>query len=133
MLLCGAAIGLGISAAWRAGSYLGVGVLALLMLLVVWGMAEMLRQGLRPPTAFERFEQRHSLRVILIVLGGGLGLALLKRSGYDTVVMLALPVLLAALLWSASRLRRKDETSAGYKARMRYRDPEQPPIDSERR
>jgi hypothetical protein len=119
--------------AWRSGAYLGVVALALLALLLLWGLADMLRQGIRRPTAFERFEQRLVLRVILIVCGGVVALALLKRAGYDAAVLFAIPVFLAASLWSASRLRGKGETSAGYKARVNYRDPEQQHGDSEHR
>ena len=55
-----------------------------------------------------------------------MALVLLKRAGYDAVVIVMLPVFLAAILWSARAPRRRDETSAGYTARMGYRDPDHP-------
>ena len=124
-LLLIAALCLGIYFAWGNGAYFAVAVTAALALLFLWGLVDMLRQGIRQPTAFERFEQRYFMRVILIMVGGGAALAMLKWAGYDMFVVILLPFFLAASLNSASKLRGKDETSAGYKARTGYRDPEQ--------
>jgi hypothetical protein len=38
--------------AWRAGAYLALAVMVPLALLFLWGVADMLRQGVRQPTAF---------------------------------------------------------------------------------
>lgn len=124
-LLVTAVLCLSLAAAWRSGAYLGVAVLALLVLLLLWGVVDMLRQGLRAPTAFERFERRHFMRFVVILAGGVVASVLLKRAGYDTWAIAVLAMFLAASLWSARALRGRDETSAGYKARMGYRDPEQ--------
>lgn len=63
-------------------------------------------------------------RVILIMVGGGAIVALLHRAGYNGAALIGLAVVLAASLYGASRLRRKDETRAGYEKRIGYREPE---------
>lgn len=120
-----AALCAGMYYSWRHGSYLAVVAMAPLALLFMWGLADMLRHGIRQPTAFERFENRLLARLILMVLVGSLGLVALKMLGYDGLAVILLPMFLVAVLYSAGRLRRRDETSAGYKHRIGYREPEQ--------
>jgi hypothetical protein len=115
---------LGIYFAWRTGAYLALVVMAPLAVLFIWGLVDMPRQGVRQPSAFERFESRLFTRVILIVFGGGVAVALLHRAGYDGLAVILLVIVLTASLYSASKLRSRDETSAGYKRRIGYRDPE---------
>jgi hypothetical protein len=129
-----AAFSAGIYFSWRNGSYLAVAVMTPLTLLFMWGLADMLRHGIRRPTAFERFENRLLMRVVAIVFIGVLALVLLKMAGYSGLVAILLPILLVAILYSAGRLRTRTETSAGYKHRVGYRDPDQhKQEDSEKR
>src|SRR5258706_1186365 len=109
--------------AWRAGAYLALAVMVPLALLFLWGVADMLRQGARRPTAFERFEERLLERFILIVFGGGVAVALLYWAGYGALATLLVVIVAVAGLFSASKLRGRNETSAGYKRRVGYRDP----------
>jgi len=111
--------------AWRAGAYLALLVMVPLALLFVWGVADMLRQGVRQPTPFERFESRRFFGVILLVFGGGAAVALLQWAGYQGAALTVLAIVLAASLYGASKLRGRGETSAGYKRRVGYREPEQ--------
>lgn len=85
----------------------------------------MLRQWKRQPDKFKRFESRLFLRVIVIIAGGGALVALLHRADCDGAALILLAIVLAASLYSASRLRGRNETSAGYKHRVGYREPEQ--------
>lgn len=62
-------------------------------------------------------------RTIVIMAGGGIVVALLYRNGYEGSALITLAIVLAASLYSASRLRGRDETSAGYKRRVGYREP----------
>lgn len=111
--------------AWQAGAYLALLVMVPLALLFIWGVADMLRQGVRKPTPFERFETRRLWRVLLLVFGGGAAVALLYWAGYAAAALLVLAIVLAASLYGASKLRSRNETSAGYKGRVGYREPEQ--------
>jgi hypothetical protein len=65
---------------------------------------------------------RQLKRFILIVFGGGVAAALLYRAGYGTLAALLVVIVVVAGLFSAGKLRGKDETSAGYKRRAGYRD-----------
>lgn len=116
-------------AAWRAGAYLALAVMVPLALLFLWGIVDMLRQGRRPPTAFERFEARQLWRLIVLVLSGGAAVAWLYQADDGAAATLVLVLVLVGALLSASRLRGRHETSAGYKRRVGYRDPGRPPED----
>ena len=110
--------------AWRAGAYLALAVMIPLALLCLWSVVDMLRQGVRRPSAFERFEAGLLIRLMLIVCGGGAAVFLLYRAGYGMAATLLLLVVVGTALFSAHKLRGRDETSAVYKRRVGYRDPE---------
>lgn len=84
-----------------------------------------MRQWEQRPGEFERFESRLFLRVLVIMAGGGALVALLHRAGYDGSALTLLAIVLGASLYSASRLRGRGETSAGYKHRVGYSEPKQ--------
>lgn len=113
-------------AAWRTGAYLALMVMVPLALLGLWGIVDMMRQGIRQPTAFEHFEARLLMRFGVLIVGGGVAVFLLARAGYPGGATLLLLVVLLTGLVSASKLRSKSETSAGYKRRVHYHPPEQP-------
>lgn len=123
---------LSVYAAWRAGSYWALVVMMPLALLFIWGVVDMLRQGIRQPTAFERFEARQFMRFLVIVGGGGAAVFLLYWAGYGAVAASLLLVALVSTLWAARKLRGRNETSAGYKHRVGYAEPD-PPQPKERR
>jgi hypothetical protein len=75
-------------------------------------------------TAFERFERRVFWRALLIFVGGGIGLALL-RSWLFQLPWLGLALMvcwLAASWFAAAKLRQRHEAVAAYKARVGYKD-----------
>jgi hypothetical protein len=110
--------------AWRAGAYWALVVLVPLALLSISAVVDSLRQGVRQPTAFERFEEQQLKRLVPVVLAGGV-LALQYWAGYGGGLVLPSVIVLLAAIFIASRLRGRHETSAGYKRRVGYRDPEE--------
>ena len=76
------------------------------------------------PTAFERFERRIFWRALLIFVGGGVGLALVRSWLFQWPGLgLAFGVCWLAASWYAvSRLRQRSEAVAAYKARVGYKD-----------
>ena len=124
-LALAAGFGLSTYLAWHSGAYLALLVMVPLALLFFWGAADTLRQGVRRSTPIERFESRRFSRVVLLLFGGGVAVALLQWAGYQGAALIVLALVLAAGLYSASKLRSRTETSAGYKRRVGYREPEQ--------
>ena len=112
-------------AAWRAGAYLALVAIVPLALLSMWSIIDMVRQGLRQPTAFERFETQLLRRFIVLVISGGAAVSLLYRAGYSAGATVVLVLVVITTLLSLNKLRSNHETSAGYKRRVGYRDPEQ--------
>lgn len=113
-------------AAWRAGSYWALVVMMPLALLFLWGVVDMLRQGTRQTTAFERFEARHFMRFLVLMGGGGAVVLLLVWAGYGVAATLLLLVVVVSALWAARKLRGRNETGAGYKHRVGYPAPNSP-------
>ena len=76
------------------------------------------------PTAFERFERRIFWRALLIFVGGGIGLALLRSwlVQWAWLGLILMVCWLAASWYAASKLRQRHEAVAAYKARVGYKD-----------
>lgn len=75
-------------------------------------------------TAFERFERRVAWRALLIFVGGGLGLALVRSwlFQWPGLGLILLAGWLAASWYAATQLRQRHEAVAAYKARVGYSD-----------
>lgn len=118
-------------AAWRAGAYLALVAMASLALLSVLSIIDMVRQGLRQPTAFERFEAQLLLRFIVLAISGAAAVIVLYRAGYTALATIVLVLAVIGSLLSLNKLRSNRETSAGYKRRVGYHDTEQQRQDSD--
>lgn len=121
----------GLWASWAAGYYIGTVILGLLVSLAVWSLADSLRAGFGETTAFEKFEQRMFIRMLVAFFGGGailfIGWRLIPSEQQTLKISLILPLIAVWLGISAYmtwKLRTKRESAESYKRRVGYTEKE---------